>query len=125
MRAKEGKLAAFFEPAGYGVARDPESAREAPETGAFLVSAKYLLAPLWRIGVRSRVLTALPVAIVAEVLLLAIWSLAVLDDIFAATVIAGDELSNHYAVISFDLEPLPTNLDALAVNGICLPCLYP
>ena len=68
MRAKEGKLAAFFEPAGYGVARDPESAREAPETGAFLVSAKYLLAPLWRIGVRSGVLAALPVAIVAEVL---------------------------------------------------------
>ena len=46
----------------------------------------------------------------AEVLLLAIGSPAVLDDVFAAAVIAGDDLSNHSSNLSFGLVPLPKQL---------------
>ena len=111
VRAKEeGKLAAFFEPARDGVARDSEGAREAPQRGAFLVSAKDLLAPLWRVGVGAGVLAALPAAVMAEVLLFAIGSLAVLDDVFTVAVVAGNDLSNHSWILSFGLDPLPARV---------------
>ena len=70
------------------------------EAGALLVSAKDLLAPLWRIGVRVGILAALPAAIMAEALLFTVWSLAVLEDVFAVTVIAGDDSSNHSSILS-------------------------
>ena len=43
----------------------------------------------------------------AEILLFAIGSLAVLDDVLAFAVIAGDDSSNHSSILSFGLEPLP------------------
>ncbi len=52
-------------------------------------------------------LAALATAIVAEVLLFAVWSLAVLDDLFAVAVITGDDSSEHPSILSFDLDPLP------------------
>jgi hypothetical protein len=107
VRAKEGKLAAFFEPARDGVARDPEGASETPKTGAFLVGAKDLLAPFGRVGVGAGVLAALPTAIMAEVLLFAVGGLAVLDDVFTVAVVADDDLSNHSWILSFGLDPLP------------------
>src|SRR3954453_18117634 len=107
VRDRGGNLAAFFEPAGYCVARDPEGARKTPEAGAFLVSAKDLLTPFRRVGVGARVLAALPTAIVAEVLLFAVGSPAVLDDVFAAAVVADDESSNHSWILPFGLDPLP------------------
>ena len=107
VRDRGGNLAAFFEPAGYCVARDPEGARKTPEAGAFLVSAKDLLTPFRRVGVGARVLAALPSAIVAEVLLFAVGSLAVLDDVFTVAVVADDDLSNHSWILSFGLDPLP------------------
>ena len=77
------------------------------EAGAFLVSAKDLLAPVRRVSIGAGVLAALPSAIVAKVLLFAVWSLAVLDDVFTVAVVAGDDLSNHSWILSFGLEPLP------------------
>jgi hypothetical protein len=109
VRDRGGNLAAFFEPAGYCVARDPEGARKTPEAGAFLVSAKRISSRLSfrRVGVGARVLAALPSAIVAEVLLFAVGSLAVLDDVFTVAVVADDDLSNHSWILSFGLDPLP------------------
>ena len=52
----------------------------------------------------------MPAAISAEVLLFAIGRLAILDDVFAFAVIAGDELSNHSSILSFVTVPLPANL---------------
>src|SRR3712207_7501500 len=109
VRDRGGNLAAFFEPARDGVARDPEGARarEAPERGAFLASAKDLLAPLGCIGVRGGILPAFPAAVVAEGLLLSVvWSLSALYDVFAATVIAGDKFSEHSSIFSFGFDPL-------------------
>ncbi len=83
----------FFEPARDGVARHSEGARETPERGAFLVSAQDLLASLRWIGIGAWVLAALAVAIMAEILLFAVGSLAVLDDVFAVAVVAGDNLN--------------------------------
>ena len=62
-------------------------------------------------GIGAGVLAALPAAVAAEVLLFAvIGSLAVLDDVLAATVIAGDDfLSDHSSILSFGLDPLPQN----------------
>ena len=99
-----------MKPARDGVARDSEGAREASERGAFLVSAQDLLAPLGRIGIGVRVLAALAVAIMAEVLLFAVWSLAVLDDVLTVAVVAGNDLSNRSWILSFGLEPLPARV---------------
>src|SRR3954454_10306038 len=107
VRSRDGNLADFFEPTANGVARTPEGARKTSEARALLVSVQDLLTSLWRIGVRAGILAALPAAIMAEVLLFAIWSFAVLDDVFAFAVIAGDDLSNHSSILSFGLEPLP------------------
>jgi hypothetical protein len=93
--SRDGNLAAFFEPTGYGVARNPEGTGKTSERGAVLVSAKDFLAPLRRIGVRAGILAALPATVMAEVLLFAIGSLAVLEDILAVAVVTGNNLSNH------------------------------
>jgi hypothetical protein len=110
VRDRGGNLAAFFEPARDGVARDSEDTREAPERGAFLVSAKDLLAPVQGVSVGAGVLAALPATVMAEVLLFAVWSLAVLDDILTVAVVAGNDLSNHSWILSFGLNPLPISL---------------
>ena len=68
---------------------------------------------MWRIGVRVGVLAALPAAIMAEVLLFAIGSLTVLDDVFTVAVVTGNDLSNHCWILSFDLDPLPVVFDTL------------
>jgi len=114
-QVRDGNLAAFFEPAGNGIARNPEGTGKTPEAGALLVSAQDLLTPLWRVGVRAGLLAALPAAVpaavIAEVLLFAVGSLAVLDDVFAFAVIAGDDSSNHSSILSFGLEPLPVFIE--------------
>ncbi len=112
VRSRDGNLlAAFFEPAGNGIARNPEGTGKTSEAGALLVSVQDLLTPLWRIGVgAARVLAALPAAIMAEVLLFGVGSLAVLDDVFAGAVIAGDDLSKHSSILLFGLDPLPSSL---------------
>ena len=58
-------------------------------------------------GVRAGVLAALPAAVMAEALLFAVGSLAVLDDVFAVAVVTGNDLSNHSWILSFGLDPLP------------------
>ena len=108
VRSRDGNLAAFFEPARNRVARNPEGARKTSEARALLVSVQDLLTSLWRIGVGGRILAALPAAVVAEVLLFAVWGLAVLDDVFTVAVVAGNDLSNHSWILSFGLDPLPT-----------------
>jgi hypothetical protein len=88
-------------------ARHFEGAREASERGAFLVSAKDLLAPFRWIGVEFGVLAALAMTIMAEVLLLGVESIAILEYVLTVAVVAGDNLSNHSWVLSFGLNPLP------------------
>jgi len=51
-----------FDPAGHGGARNPEGAREATKTAAFLGGVQNLVAASLWIGVGSRVLAALPSA---------------------------------------------------------------
>ena len=53
----------------------------------------------------------------AEVLLFAVGSLAVLDDVFTFAVIADDELSNHFTILSFGSEPLPQFYPGMAEEG--------
>src|SRR3954454_19557672 len=118
VRSRDGNLADFFEPTANGVARTPEGARKTSEARALLVSVQDLLTSLWRIGVRAGILAALPAAIMAEVLLFAIWSFAVLDDVFAFAVIAGDDLSNHSSILSFGLEPLPGEVSPQGVQRL-------
>ncbi len=60
VRSRDGNLAAFFEPAGNGVARNPEGTGKTSEAGALLISVQDFLTPLWSIGVRIGILAALP-----------------------------------------------------------------
>jgi len=62
----------FFDPIGYGGARDPKGACEAAETAAFLIGMQDLPAECFGIGVGSRILTALPSAGTAAIELFAI-----------------------------------------------------
>jgi hypothetical protein len=70
---------------------------------------------LWRVGVGGGILAALPAAVMAEVLLFTIGSLAVLDDVFTVAVVTGNDLSNHPWSLSFVLDPLPGLLRLLAL----------
>src|SRR5215210_3837174 len=67
-------------------------------------------------GVRAGVLAALAAAVVAEVLLLAVGSLAVLDDVFAVAVVTGNDLSNHSRILPFGLDPLPFSVYIASVD---------
>ena len=62
---------------------------------------------MWGIGLRAGILAALAAAVMAEVLLFGVWSLGVVEDVFAFAVIAGDESSKHSSILSFGLVPLP------------------
>src|SRR3712207_2081000 len=86
----------FFEPAYDGGGRDAEGASEPAQARAFLVGAQDLLLALLGVAVRRRSPPALATAGVAEAPLLAVVGReAVLYDVGAAAMAAGDRFGNH------------------------------
>src|SRR6266487_2293337 len=55
---KGGSCATFFDPTGYGGARDAKGAREATQTASFLGGVQNLLAASFGIGIGGRILAA-------------------------------------------------------------------
>ena len=85
----------FFEPRGDGVTRHSEGARQATQTAAFVVGAKYLLALFGRVSVAARLLSAALSTIAAKVALAAIGSQTVPHQMFALAMLASEGNSNH------------------------------
>src|SRR5881275_1975793 len=85
----------FFEPAGDGLARDAEGAREATQTAALVVGAKYLLALLFTVSVRPRLFAAALRAVAAQVTLPPVGGQPVTHDVPALAVLTSEGDNNH------------------------------
>src|SRR5215213_3817949 len=79
----------FFEPPGDGLARDAEGAREAAQGTAIVVGAQDLLALLFTVGVRARLLAAALAAVAAQVTLAAVGRQPVTHYVLALAVLTS------------------------------------
>jgi hypothetical protein len=85
----------FFEPSRDGVARDSEGAREAAQTAALVVGAKYLFALFRRVSVSARLFSTALRAIAAQIPLAAIRSEAVTHQPFALAMLTSQSKGDH------------------------------
>ena len=94
-RRGRATLLPFFDPARNGVARHCEGAREAAQTAALVVGAKYLFARFLRVSVAARLLSAALSAIAAEVALATIGSQAITHQPLALAMLTSQGNSDH------------------------------
>ena len=92
---KGGSVASFFEPVADRIACHAKGACQAAQTTALLVGAQNLFALLCGVTIGLWLLAAAALAVLTQVALLPIFRQAMLDDFFAAAVVAFDNLRDH------------------------------
>lgn len=118
-RLRAGAWRLFFEPTAHGVTRYPKSAGQSAQRTAFLIGTQNFFALRFTVTIRLWFRTAAPPTVVTFVALLSIFRQAVLDDLFAATVVAFDNRYDHMGetITSHPLEPLPSLVVILTENA--------
>jgi hypothetical protein len=78
----------FFEPTAHGITRNAESASQATQRRALLVSSQDLFTFLIGVAIRLRVITAAAIAIITVIALLAVSGQSIADEIVATAMAA-------------------------------------
>ena len=107
---KGGNSAAFFEPAGNGVARNAEDTTDAAQGGAFVVGPEDLFFASGIVSGGARVLDEATPAIVAAIALLALGGISVSYGVGAGAMaaVSGSRIHALYDSSPTVIEPLPS-----------------